>query len=158
MEIEIALIIISMLLVLAVLDFPDFSNFCETIKTAKEIAMRNLLAFFTNFSLLQRGICTRTSTCIILGINTPLAWLMTYHLNSITAKKKVNLRFYNRCSVNTHSQVQVTWIKSWLLKISKYFWETGQRNICMMTWTYEVDMIAVHVKLNYWMISNQDWK
>ena len=156
MEIEIALIIISMLLVLAVLDFPDFSNFCETIKTAKEIAMRNLLAFFTNFSLLQRGICTRTSTCIILGINTPLAWLMTYHLNSITAKKKVNLRFYNRCSVNTHSQVQVTWIKSWL--ISKYFWETGQRNICMMTWTYEVDMIAVHVKLNYWMISNQDWK
>ena len=57
MEIEITLIIISMLLVLAVLDFPDFSNFCETIKTAKEIAMRNLLAFFTNFSLLQRGIC-----------------------------------------------------------------------------------------------------
>ena len=46
-----------MLLVLAVLDFPDFSNFCETIKTAKEIAMRNLLAFFTNFSLLKRGIC-----------------------------------------------------------------------------------------------------
>ena len=38
-------------------DFPDFSNFYETLKTAKEIAMRNLLAFFTNFSLLQRGIC-----------------------------------------------------------------------------------------------------
>ena len=57
MEIEIALIIISMLRVLAVLDFPDFSNFSETIKTAKEIAMRNLLAFFTNFSLLKRGIC-----------------------------------------------------------------------------------------------------
>ena len=114
--------------------------------------------FFSTFPCCKEEFVTLILACTILRINRPLAWLMTYHLNSTTAKKKVNWRFYNRCSVNTHSQVQVTWIKSWLLKISKYFWETGQRNICMMTWTCEVDMVAVHMKLNYWMISNQDWK
>ena len=87
MKIEIVVIITSMLLVLTVLDFPDLSNFLENSLNCH----RNCNAeFFSTFPCCKEEFVTLILACTILRKNRPLAWLMTYHLNSIPAKKKVN--------------------------------------------------------------------